>query len=43
MFGYFDWFGLVLINFCIKEIVRFQRSCYQFFFFKNSVLVLAIG
>ena len=36
------WFGLVLRNFCIKEIVRFQRSCCQMFF-KNPVLVLTIG
>ena len=42
VFGCFDWFGLVLRNFCIKEIVRFQRSCCQFFL-KNLVLVLAIG
>ena len=42
MFGCFDWFGLVLRNFCIKETVRFQRSCYQIFF-KIHVLVLAIG
>ena len=28
----FDWFGLVLMNFCIKEMMKFQRSCYQFFF-----------
>ena len=22
----FDWFGLVLRNFCVKEIMKFQRS-----------------
>ena len=38
----FYWFGLVLRNFCIKEIVRFQRSRCQIIF-KNPVLVLAIG
>ena len=31
VFGCFDWFGLVLRNFCIKEMVRFQRSCCQIF------------
>ena len=41
MFCCFDLFGLVLINFCIKEMVRFQRSCYQIVF-KNPILVLAI-
>ena len=34
VFGCFDWFGLVLRNFCIKEMVRFQRSCYQIVFQK---------
>ena len=42
MFGCFDWFGLVLKKFCIKEMVRFQRSCYQKNF-KNPIVVLAIG
>ena len=42
MFVCFDWFGLVLRNFCIKEIVRFQRGCCQIFL-ENHVLVLAIG
>ena len=42
VFGCFDWFGLVLRNFCIKEMVKFQRSFYQIFF-KNPILVLAIG
>ena len=42
MFGCFDWFELVLRNFCIKEMVRFQRSYCQIVF-KNPVLVLAIG
>ena len=27
-------FLLLLINFCVKEMVRFQRSCYQIFFQK---------
>ena len=36
MFGFFDWFGLVLRTFCIKEMVRFQRSCYQIGF-KNPI------
>ena len=40
--GCFDWFGLVLRNFCIKEMMRFQRSCCQMFF-KNPILVLDIG
>ena len=34
--------GLVLRNFCIKEIMKFQRSCYQNFF-KTHVFVLAIS
>ena len=50
----YDWFGLVLRNFCIKEIVRFQRNCCQvfsktlFFFsytlsYNNPNLVILIG
>ena len=27
----FDWFGLVLRNFCVKEMMKFQRSCCQKF------------
>ena len=34
--------GLVLKNFCIKEIMKSQRSCYQKNF-KTSVFVLAIS
>ena len=28
---FFDWFGLVLRNFCVKEMMKFQRSCCQKF------------
>ena len=42
VFHCFDWFGLVLRNFCVKEMMKFQKSCCQMFF-KNPVLVLAIG
>ena len=38
----FDWFRLVLRNFCIKEMMKFQRSCCQIFF-KTPVFVLAIS
>ena len=38
----FDWFGLVLRNFCIKEMMKFQRSYYQKNF-QNPVFVLAIS
>ena len=27
----FDWFGFVLRNFCVKEMMKFQRSCCQKF------------
>ena len=27
----FDWFGLVLRNFCLKEMMKFQKSCCQKF------------
>ena len=37
----FYWFGLVLRNFCIKEMMKFQRSCCQTNF-QNPVFVLAI-
>ena len=23
----FDWFGLILKNFCVREMMKFQRSC----------------
>ena len=50
----FDWFGLVLRNFCVKEMMKFQRSCCQklskplfFFSYKLSYnhpnLVIPIG
>ena len=38
----FDWFGLVLRNFCKKEMIKFQRSCCQNIF-KTPVFVLAIS
>ena len=38
----FDWIGLVLRNFCIKEMMKFQMSCYQKNF-KTPVFVLAIS
>ena len=38
----FDWFGLVLRNFCIKEMMKFQRSSCQKNF-KTPVFVLAIN
>ena len=34
--------GLVLRNFCIKEMMKFQRSCCQTIF-KTPVFVLAIS
>ena len=34
--------GLVLRNFCVKEMMKFQRSCCQKFF-KTLVFVLAIS
>ena len=34
--------GLVLRNICIKEMMKFQRSCYQNIF-KTPVFVLAIS
>ena len=34
--------GLVLRNICIKEMMKFQRSCYQKIF-KTPVFVLAIS
>ena len=34
--------GLVLRNFCIKEMMKFQRSCSQIVF-KTPVFVLAIS
>ena len=34
--------GLVLKNFCIKEMMKFQRSCCQNFF-KTPIFVLAIS
>ena len=34
--------GLVLRNFCIKEMMKFRRSCCQNFF-KTLVFVLAIS
>ena len=34
--------GLVLRNFCIKEIMKFQRSCCQKFF-KTPVIFFAIS
>ena len=42
VFDCFDWFGLVFRNFCIKEMVSFQRSCCQMLF-KNPILVSAIS
>ena len=42
VFHCFDWFGLVLRNFCVKEMMKFQKSCCQICF-KHHVLVLAIG
>ena len=42
VFHCFDWFGLVLRNFCIKEMMKFQRSCCQKIF-KTFVFVLAIS
>ena len=41
VFHCFYWFGLVLRNFCIKEMMKFQRSCCQIKF-QNPVFVLAI-
>ena len=38
----FDLFALVLRNFCIKEMMKFQRSCCQKKF-QNPVFVLAIS
>ena len=38
----FDWFRFVLKNFCIKEMMKFQRSCYQKNF-KTPGFVLAIS
>ena len=35
--------GLFFKNFCIKEMMKFQRSCCQIFFFKTPVFVLAIN
>ena len=34
--------GLVLRNFCVKEMMKFQRSCCQKYF-KTPVFVLAIS
>ena len=34
--------GLVLMNFCIKEMMKFQRGCYQSFL-KTLVSVLAVS
>ena len=39
---FFDWLGLVLRNFCIKEMMKFQRSCCQSFF-ETLIFVLAIS
>ena len=33
--------GLILKNFCIKEMMKFQRSCQ--IFFKTPIFVLAIS
>ena len=38
----FDWFGLVLRKFFIKEMMKFQRSCCQQNF-KTPVFLLAIS
>ena len=38
----FDWFGLVLRNFCIKEMMNFQKSCCQKIF-KTLIFCLAIS
>ena len=38
----FDWFGLVLRNFCIKEMMKFQRSCCKKNF-ETPVLLSAIS
>ena len=38
----FDWFELVLKNFCIKEMMKFQKSCCQNIF-KTPVFVFVIS
>ena len=42
VFHCFEWFGLFLRNFCIKEMMKFQRICCQKIF-KTHVFVLAIS